>query len=336
LHPRTARTVRIVVTVAAVAAGVGIVFTVAQGGRRTPELLVGAAQGALTGTLIALLEVNLQGQLAPWMRRLPLAASLALRIVLYGAILIGTAMLRERLAAMVAPAMASARVSAVELVLAIAVSVTMNFVFVLRRLLGPRTLGALVVGRYRRPREEQRVVLFMDVVGSTELAHRIGDRRFHEFLNRLATDIADPVLETAGEIYRYVGDEIIVTWPLAAGVKDAACLDCVVRIKDVLRVRGAVYEQDFGTAPRFRFALHAGALIVGEMGDVKREIVMLGDTMNTTARIEDACRTTGAGILISKVLADLLPAFGGVRLRSLGPIALRGRSDLAVVAADLG
>jgi adenylate cyclase len=71
------------------------------------------------------------------------------------------------------------------------------------------------------------------------------------------------------------------------------------------------------------------------MGDVKREIVMLGDTMNTTARIEDACRTTGAGILISKVLADLLPAFGSVRLRSLGPIALRGRSDLAVVAADL-
>jgi adenylate cyclase len=323
------------VTVAAVSAGFGVALTAAQGGHRAPELLVGAVQGALTGTLIALLEITLQGRLAPRMRRLPLAATLALRIALYGAILIGTAMLRERLAAMVAPAMVSARVSAIELVLAIAVSVVMNFVFVLRRLLGPRTLGALVVGRYRRPREEERVVLFMDVVGSTELAHRVGDRRFHEFLNRLATDVADPVLETAGEIYRYVGDEIIVTWPVRAGVKDAACLECVLRIAEVLRARRAGYERDFGTAPRFRFALHAGALIVGEMGDVKREIVMLGDTMNTTARIEDVCRDTGDTILVSKVLADRLPACRGVRLRSLGAVALRGRGDLALVAADL-
>jgi adenylate cyclase len=33
------------------------------------------------------------------------------------------------------------------------------------------------------------------------------------------------------------------------------------------------------------------------MGDIEREIVMLGDTMNTAARIEEACRTTGRDVM---------------------------------------
>jgi adenylate cyclase len=319
-----------------VSAAIGLVFAAAQGGRSAPDLLVGAVQGTLSGTLIALLEITLQGRLAPWMRKLPVLGALALRTVLYAAILTTTALLRERAAAVYAPAMTMAHVSAVELVVGMAISLIINFIFVLRRLLGPRTLVALAIGRYQRPREEERVVLFMDVVGSTELAHRVGDRRFHEFLNRLATDVADPVLETAGEIYRYVGDEIIVTWPVAAGVKVAACLECVLRVAEVLHARRTGYERDFGTAPRFRFALHAGTLIVGEMGDVKREIVMLGDTMNTAARIEDVARETGDAILISQALADRLPLPPGVRLRGLGPVPLRGRGTLALAAVEVG
>jgi adenylate cyclase len=68
-------------------------------------------------------------------------------------------------------------------------------------------------------------------------------------------------------------------------------------------------------------------LIVGEMGDVKREIVMLGDTMNTTARIEGVCRTMQKDYIASAsaLEATLLPA--GVRAQSLGPVALRGKES---------
>jgi len=62
------------------------------------------------------------------------------------------------------------------------------------------------------------------------------------------------------------------------------------------------------------------------MGDVKREIVMLGDTMNTAARIEGACRSTGQAVLASaEALArTLLPA--GLRAESIGSVDLRGKS----------
>jgi adenylate cyclase len=110
------------------------------------------------------------------------------------------------------------------------------------------------------------------------------------------------VLDAGGEIYRYVGNEIIVTWPLAKGARDAAAIACLFAIEDALSRGRAEYRRSFGAEPRLRCALHAGPLIVGEMGDIKREIVMLGDTMNTAARIEEACRTTGRDVIASSSL----------------------------------
>ena len=82
----------------------------------------------------------------------------------------------------------------------------------------------------------------------------------------------------------------------------------------------------FGAAPRLRAALHAGPLVVGEMGDVKREIVLLGDTMNTTARIEEACRTTGHDYLASGAVVRALASLPqGVRALDLGVVQLRGK-----------
>src|SRR5262249_51717082 len=146
-------------------------------------------------------------------------------------------------------------------------------------------LLALITGRYHRPRAEDRIVLFMDLRGSTELAERLGDERFHRFLNQVFFDLTDPILEAGGEIYRYVGDEVIVTWAVGRGAKDAACLVCWFDIVAALARRRDAYLRDYAAEPRLRAAIHAGPLIVGEMGDVKREIVMLGDTMNTASRI---------------------------------------------------
>jgi adenylate cyclase len=151
------------------------------------------------------------------------------------------------------------------------------------------------------------------------------------------SDIADPVLESGGEIYRYVGDEIIVTWPAERGAVNGRCVECVFAVEDALLARRANYLAEFGTEPRLRSAFHAGALIVGEMGDLKREIVMLGDTMNTAARIEDACRTMARDIIASAPALQLFSLPAGVSAESLGIVALRGReSELELFALARG
>ncbi len=82
-----------------------------------------------------------------------------------------------------------------------------------------------------------------------------------------------------------------------------------------------------------RAGLHCGPVVTGEMGSVKREIVFLGDTVNTAARIQELCRQTGDRVLASAELIDRLALPAGIAKRSLGDLRLRGKgADLALYA----
>src|SRR5439155_16084251 len=90
-----------------------------------------------------------------------------------------------------------------------------------------------------------------------------------------------PILDADGEIYQYAGDEVVVTWPLAAGVRSANCVRCFFAIRDAIARGAARYRRDFGVVPGFRGGLHAGAVTAGELGDLRQQIVFVGDILNT-------------------------------------------------------
>ena len=79
--------------------------------------------------------------------------------------------------------------------------------------------------------------------------------------------------------------------------------------------------------PDFRAALHAGSLVVGEMGDSKIEIVLLGDTVNTTARIGQACREFDRAFLVSAEALALIKLPSGAESERLPPAVLKGKSQ---------
>jgi adenylate cyclase len=325
-----ARTVFRLTIVLSVTVGSGIIGALTARGTGTAAVVSEIATSALNGFCLVLLEITLQGPGGALLRRLPVLPVLVLRIALYTLVFIVIEnlvhMARDALGVTLSPLDAEA-IESGDLARNIWIPVGFNLFFVLRRLLGPRTLRALVTGRYHRPRQERRIVLFMDLVGSTALAEKLGDLAFHGFLNQVFYDVSDPVLETGGEIYRYVGDEVIVTWTFAHGIRDAACIRCVFDIINRLAARRADYQQRFGAIPRLRCALHAGNLIVGEMGEFKREIVMLGDIMNATARIEEVCRTTGHDVIAAAEVVHALSALpAGIQAESLGVIPLRGKT----------
>ena len=331
MRARTAYRVRVVAGVTIVSAIISAGFASRYSMSRA-TILSGVATGALIGVAIASLEILLQGPAASTLRRLPMPAVFLLRSAIYGGIFVGAnasvALLLQQLSMPGSPVRTLAAFDPGNLLFFVAVALAFNFVFVLRGLLGGRTLIALLTGRYHRPKSEERIVLFLDLCGSTELAERLGDEAFHRFLNRVFFDVTEPVLDAGGEIYRYVGDEIIVTWPRAKGAHDAAAIACLFAIEDALARGRAEYRRRFGAEPRLRCALHAGPLIVGEMGDIKREIVMLGDTMNTAARIEEACRTTGRDMIASSSLLHAMRSLPpDVRAEPLGTIPLRGKQE---------
>jgi adenylate cyclase len=107
----------------------------------------------------------------------------------------------------------------------------------------------------------------------------------------------------------------------------------VLAMRAALAARAEAYRKQFGAAPRFRAALHAGPVVAGEMGDAKREIVLLGDAINTTARIEQACRELGHDILISEALLTRLQLPPETAAHPVGPIELRGKREAMVLYA---
>ena len=54
-----------------------------------------------------------------------------------------------------------------------------------------------------------------------------------------------------GAIYKYVGDEIIVTWPLAAGLRDGHCVRACFDALEQLDERAKAYIRDFGLRANF-------------------------------------------------------------------------------------
>ncbi len=214
------------------------------------------------------------------------------------------------------------------LIFSLVMSLGFNLLYGVNDLLGQGVLFNFVAGRYRRPRIEELVLLFIDMEASTSVAERLGEAGFLDFLNRFIGDVTESIVAQRGAIHKYVGDEIIVTWPLAAGLQNGhcvrACFDALGRLDE----RADSYIRDFGLRANFRAALHCGPVVIGELGTIKMEIAFLGDTMNTAARLQQACRDTGQRVLASAALVNRLAALPpGIAQHSIGRLRLRGKEN---------
>ncbi len=218
-------------------------------------------------------------------------------------------------------------------------SLTLSFVFNtfsdLERLLGRHVLRGLLWGTYKRPRNENRFVMFLDIVGSTTIAEKLGGIAFHAFLNDFFCDIARPIVNHHGDIYKYVGDEVIITWPRQSGEKDARALAVFFAIDALIKRKAPYYEGRYGVVPEFRCGLHYGSVVAGEMGLTRQEIAFSGDVMNTAARIQAECRLRGERLLVSSDALALLGSLEGRGLSALpqGPVVLRGKSNEIAIFA---
>ena len=327
---------RIILWITVVSAAVGAVyaeFDVARHGL-AHFAWYSAPRGALTGALIASILTSLEVYLL-WdvagspLRRAPFPVHVAVKTLIYLIVIVSAL----SFSAWVFPAPNEGGVEGGDVLFSLAASFVFVFIMAVNKLLGQNVLLSFVTGRYHRPRLEERVLLFIDMEGSTGLAERLGPLAFHRLLNRFVTDLTDPIVAARGEIYSYVGDELIATWRLEQGIAQARCVTACFDAFDSLARKAHEYRREFGAAVNFRAGLHCGPLVTGEMGLVKTEIVFLGDTVNTAARIQDFCRQTGERVLASADLIDRLRLPPGVIKRSLGDLRLRGKgADLALYA----
>src|SRR5258705_12635799 len=269
-----------------------------------------------------------------WVRRWPLVVEIVVQSVVMAIVVATVAVILE-------PVLYGHRIEGAWLIrhfpqivgIALVLSVVIGAISELTRLVGGRILLNFILGRYRRPTREQRVLLFLDLVGSTSLAESMGELRMHQLLTRFFYDIDGAILANGGEVHAYVGDEVIVTWRLAAKGSERRCLDCFFAVQDRIAEKAELYRREFGLVPDFRARAHAGPVGISECGDSRPQIAYFGDTMNVTARLQEHCKQAGRALLVSGDLLRLVGPGSDLVVEALGPTPLRGRAAAVEVFA---
>jgi adenylate cyclase len=320
------------VLAAAVGAAYSEMHVLQRGGHALADY--GLARGALTGAVIAGILTTFDGfvlnaPLSAPLRRAPFALHVAIKTIVY----LGVILFALRLGHDLFPARGDNGSESGDVLFSLAAAFVFALVVDVNTLLGQNVLLNFIFGRYYAPRLESRVFLLIDMEGSTGLAERLGPLAFHRLVNRFVDDLTQPIVAARGEIHRYIGDELIATWKLKEGIADGRCVRACFAAIDQLARRAPDYRREFGAAITVRAGLHCGPVVTGEMGTVRKEIVFLGDTVNTAARIQELCRETGDRVLASADLIDRLELPLGIGKRSLGDLRLRGKgADLALYA----
>jgi adenylate cyclase len=303
-------------------------------------VVIGALRALTVSAVLATTELfGTRTRLGRRLERAPFIVTLLVKAVIYGSIIVAVeaANLGVRLVGYSAYGRPfGGPLAPLSLAFSFAGALLFLFVYHVSRLVGGRTLRALLLGRYHRPRAEERFFLFIDVVGSTALAERLGPTGVHRFLNAVFRLAADPIDDQRGEIYQYVGDELVVTWTAADGRSHARPLACFFAIESALAGAAAAFAGEFGVAPRLRAALHAGPVITGEIGERRRAIVFHGDVMNTTSRIEQLTRELDRAFLVSADALARLDGHARYALEDLGDRSIRGRAAKVRVYAVHG
>lgn len=190
--------------------------------------------------------------------------------------------------------------------------------------IGSGNFNNWVFGILNKPREEERIFMFIDLKSSTTIAEKLGHKKFSHLVQDLFNDMAI-VDNYGGEIYQYMGDGAIISWNLKNGLKGNKFLKAYFIFAKLLNKRQRYYKRKYNLIPKFKAGIHVGKVMVLQVGQIRRDISYNGDTMNTAARIESKCNELKQNLLISSNLYDLIIDKKEFRFKTIGEITLRGK-----------
>lgn len=206
-------------------------------------------------------------------------------------------------------------------------SLVIGFVNQVNKKYGPGVLLPLLLGRYRDPKEEERIFMFMDLKSSTSIAEKLGHLRYSSFIRDCFLDINEVLYPFYAQVYQYVGDEIVVMWPESEGLRNQVCIRFYFAVKKQFQDRASYYNSLYGMLPVFKAGVHMGKVTVVEIGEIKKDIAYHGDTLNTAARIQALCNQYNREFLASETLIKKIQLDGNIQCEHLGSVLLKGKTE---------
>lgn len=190
--------------------------------------------------------------------------------------------------------------------------------------IGRGNMRSWIFGFMNKPRENERIFMFLDMKASTSIAEKLGHKKFSHLVQDVFNDLS-VVDNYHGEIYQYLGDGAIISWSLKKGLRKSNFLRAYFAFTRVIHKRRRYYHRKYDIIPKFKAGIHAGKVMVLQVGQIRRDISYNGDTLNTAARIESMCNEYRQEVLISGDLFERIKDKKKYTFKNVGNIKLKGK-----------
>lgn len=174
--------------------------------------------------------------------------------------------------------------------------------------LGDRTGQRVLDGQIIRGDVEQinAAILMSDIRDWTGLNTRVSGVEALALANRYFDVICDAIEANGGEILKFIGDSVLAVFPLEDGSLNpsSVCEQALAAAKQAVR---AAVEAEPPLELEFGIGIHFGQVHYGNIGSKSRiDFTVMGQAVNTTARIESLCSKLNTPILFSESFANQL------------------------------
>jgi len=182
-------------------------------------------------------------------------------------------------------------------------------------------------------------VLFSDIAGFTTMSEKFPPEEVKRILDEYLTAMTDIVFRNNGVLDKYIGDAVMAIYGNINSVDTAddafRCVRTAIEMQDAMKELRQKWVAEGSIAMQIRIGIHSGEALVGNFGSpLKMDYTVIGDTVNTAARLEGLNKDFGSTLMISQSTYELIT--NSIDVRSLGPAPVKGKSEAIHVYEVLG
>ena len=195
-----------------------------------------------------------------------------------------------------------------------------------------RLMELQAAGSTIKAEEREVTILFTDIIGYTSISDGMEPSGLASLLNEYFQLLVSIVSKHGGTVDKFIGDALMVFWNAPDSQQDHPdkAIECALEIQHAIGRFNASRLKASKQPLATRIGIHTGTVLAGEIGSSERmNYTIVGDSVNTAARLEALGKTVGQTLCISGTTKD--KANGSYAWQEVDQIVLRGRSKPTTV-----
>jgi class 3 adenylate cyclase len=171
-------------------------------------------------------------------------------------------------------------------------------------------------------------IMFTDIANFSTISENCSPRELTAQLSNYLDELTKIIIAHQGTVDKYIGDAVMAFWGAPTVISDHILKSCIAAVECRKKTHdlNRQWKQDGKYEFKTRFGIHAGDVIVGNIGSEQRlSYTVIGDAVNIASRLEGLSKIYGTEILISETVYDSVKR--EMIARRLDSVLVKGRNE---------